>query len=77
MEEKVQKQASNTCGMFEWKLEGLEDGYRVTIKGDKEKIKEKRRVGASFINFLRQSDKAGLPIPFFFRWMLRFWESYK
>lgn len=75
-DEKVQKQATKEYGPYEFKLEGLEDGYRVTFKGNKEEIKSQRRVGASFINFLRQAEKAGWPIPFPFRLLLKFWSEY-
>ncbi|MEB1808488.1 MAG: hypothetical protein LPK26_14550 [Bacillaceae bacterium] len=75
-EAKVQKEAAEEFGPYEVKFEGLEDGYRVTVRGDKEKVKSQRRVGASFINFLRQAEKAGWPIPFPFRLLLKFWGNY-
>ncbi|MCP8968079.1 hypothetical protein [Ectobacillus ponti] len=75
-EEKVQRQATEHVGSYEVKLEGLEDGYRVTFKTDKEAVKTQRRVGASFINFLRQAEKAGWYIPAPFRLLLKFWGRY-
>ncbi|MCY0888578.1 MAG: hypothetical protein OWQ59_09010 [Alicyclobacillaceae bacterium] len=75
-EERVLKQAEQSVGPFEWKLEGLEDGYRVTFRGNSEKLKVQRRVAGSFIAFLQQLDRAGFWVPFPFRWMLRFWDRY-
>lgn len=75
-EEKVQKQMTDEFGEFELKLEGLEDGYRVTVRGNPEKVKSQRRVAASFINFLRQAEKAGWRLPRCYRWILRFWSKY-
>lgn len=72
----VQKEASVQFKSFAMKLEGLEDGYRVTLQGDPEQIKAQRRVGASFINFVRQADKAGWRIPLLFRLLLKFWGKY-
>ncbi|CEH29748.1 hypothetical protein AM501_24400 [Aneurinibacillus migulanus] len=76
-EEKVYKQATERRGRFEFKVEGLKDGYRFTVRGDEEKLKEQRRVGAAFVNFLRQSERAGWWIPWPFRLLLRFWSRYK
>ena len=75
-EDRVMKETTEHCGPFEFRLEGLEDGYRVTFKGDAEKLRIQRRVGASFINFVRQADKAGWRIPWCWRWLLRFWDRY-
>jgi hypothetical protein len=75
-EEKIEKEATEEFGPFEVKLEGLEDGYRVTFRGNKDEVKTQRRVGASFINFLRQAEKAGWPLPFPLRFLLKFWGKY-
>lgn len=74
--EHVQKEFNESTGPYEFKLEGLEDGYRITVRGDREKVKTQRRVGGSFINFLRQTEKAGWPLPFPFRLLLAFWGKY-
>lgn len=74
--EKLQKEATTSFARQELKIEGLEDGYRLTIRSDKEKVKTQRRVGASFINFLRQAEKAGWSLPFPFRYLLKFWTKY-
>ncbi|MBN6188328.1 hypothetical protein JQN58_15835 [Aneurinibacillus sp. BA2021] len=76
-DEKVYKQASEKCGRLEFKVEGLKDGYRFTIRGDEEKVKEQRRVGAAFINFSRQAERAGWWIPWPIRLLLRFWSRYR
>lgn len=74
--EKVLKKADETCGPFAFTLEGIEDGYRVTVRVDRERLWKHRRVGASFLNFLAQADKAGWWIPWPWRSMLRFWNRY-
>lgn len=76
MEEKVQKETTEHAGSFEFKLEGLEDGYRVTVKQDPEVLKQQRRVGGAFINLLKQSEKAGYKLPLTFKWILNFWDRY-
>ncbi|WP_047153620.1 hypothetical protein [Aneurinibacillus tyrosinisolvens] len=76
-EEKVYKQATEKCGGVEFKVEGLKDGYRVTVRGDEERIKEQRRVASSFMNFTRQADKAGWWLPWPFRVLLQLWSRYK
>lgn len=75
-EKKPQKEVTEEFGSYQVNFEGFEDGYRVTFRGNKDKIKTQRRVGASFINFLRQAEKAGWPIPFPFRLLLKFWTKY-
>jgi hypothetical protein len=75
-DEKVMKEAHGGMGPFEWKLEGLEDGYRITVRGDAQRLQKRRRVGASVINVLTQADKAGWWLPFPFRLLLRFWSHY-
>lgn len=75
--EKTRKQFHENIGDKEFTFEGLDDGYRFTIKGDREKIRQQRRVGASFINFARQADKAGWYVPFPIRLLLSFWSKYR
>jgi len=73
----VEKEIHTTKGPFEAKLEGLENGYRVTVKGDPEKLRSQRQVKASFLEFLRKADVAGYPIIFPFNLLLRFFARYK
>ncbi|WP_027415493.1 hypothetical protein [Aneurinibacillus terranovensis] len=77
VDEKAFKEAEAECGNFSFKLEGLKDGYRFTVRGDEEKIKENRRAAAAFINFTRQADRAGWWLPWPFRFLLKFWNRYK
>ncbi|MDP9728009.1 hypothetical protein ACOJUR_14660 [Alicyclobacillus tolerans] len=74
--ERVLKQAKQPLGPVEVKVEGLEDGYRLTFRANPERIRTDRRVAGSFIAFLSQVDRAGIRLPFFFRWLLRFWKRY-
>ncbi|RSK27162.1 hypothetical protein EJF36_09875 [Bacillus sp. HMF5848] len=76
MDERVLKHTTEKLGQVEVKLEGLEDGYRVTVKTDEERIRKERRVGGAFINLLKQLEKAGYKIPFPFSWILNFWNRY-
>jgi predicted unusual protein kinase regulating ubiquinone biosynthesis (AarF/ABC1/UbiB family) len=62
---------------FEVKLEGLEDGYRLTIRGDQEEVKQQRRMGASLIQFAKHAEKAGWPLPWVIKVLIRFWSKYK
>lgn len=64
------------AGPFEFHFEGLEDGYRVTVKGDRERVQRNRQVRRSFMDFLCEADRAGLWIPRPFRWMLKLWQRY-
>ncbi|WLR59327.1 hypothetical protein [Guptibacillus hwajinpoensis] len=75
-EEKVMKETTEKLGRSEVKVEGLQDGYRITVKGNEEELKQKRRVGGAFINLLKQLEKAGYRLPFPFSWILRFWNRY-
>ncbi len=75
-EPKVERERKGAKGPFEAKLEGLEDGYRVTVRGNKEKIQQQRQVKLSFIEFLRKADVAGYPILFPFNLILRFFAGY-
>ncbi|MFK3959755.1 hypothetical protein [Pseudalkalibacillus hwajinpoensis] len=75
-DEKVMKETTEKLGRSEVKVEGLQDGYRITVKGNQEEIKQKRRVGGAYINLLKQLEKAGYRLPFPFSWILRFWNRY-
>ena len=75
-DEKVIKETTEKLGRSEVKVEGLHDGYRITVKGNEEELKQKRRVGGAFINLLKQLEKAGYRLPFPFSWILRFWNRY-
>ncbi|MGE6204859.1 hypothetical protein [Guptibacillus hwajinpoensis] len=75
-DEKVMKETTEKLGRSEVKVEGLQDGYRITVKGNQEELKQKRRVGGAFINLLKQLEKAGYRLPFPFSWILRFWNRY-
>lgn len=75
-EGKATKQTKERLGPLELNFEGLEDGYRITVKGDAEKIKTQRKVAGSFLNFLRQADKAGWFLPLPWKWLLAFWSRY-
>lgn len=76
MEDDVMKESTEKVGRSEVKIEGLTDGYRITVKGNEEELKKQRRVGGAFINLLKQLDKAGYKLPFPFSWILRFWQRY-
>lgn len=76
MEDNVIKETTEKLGQSEVKIEGLPDGYRITVKGNEEELKQKRRVGGAFINLLKQLEKAGYRLPFPFSWILRFWNRY-
>lgn len=76
-EQKASKTFQQKLGRFDFKLEGLPEGYRFSVKGDPDRIKQQRKVGASFINFVRQADNAGWYIPLPFRLLLGFWKKYK
>lgn len=76
MEDNVMKETTEKLGQSEVKIEGLTDGYRITVKGNEEDLKQKRRVGGAFINLLKQLEKAGYRLPFPFSWILRFWNRY-
>jgi hypothetical protein len=77
MEEKVERTFTEKNDCFELKLEGLEDGYRLTVRGNEEQVKKQRRVGASFIQFAKQADSAGWPLPWLVRVLITFWSKYK
>ncbi|WP_270182440.1 hypothetical protein [Alkalihalobacillus sp. CinArs1] len=72
----VMKETTEKVGDSEVKIEGLSNGYRITVRGDEEKLKQNRRIGGAFINLLRQLEKAGYRLPFPFSWILRFWNRY-
>ena len=73
---KVMKETTEKLGTKEVRVEGLQDGYRITVKANEEKLKQQRRVGGAFINLLKQLEKAGYRLPFPFSWILRFWNRY-
>ncbi len=75
-EDKVMKETTEKFGRSEVKIEGLQDGYRITVKGNEEELKKNRRIGGAFINLLKQSEKSGYRLPFPFSWILRFWNRY-
>jgi hypothetical protein len=62
---------------FELKVEGLDDGYRVTFKMEEEQMKRQRRAFASFIQFAKLSEKAGWRLPWPIRILLAIWGKYK
>jgi len=74
--EKAEKEATGTCGPIEVKLEGLENGYRVTVRGNEEFVRRQRKVAGAYVNFLRQADRAGWCLPWPMRVLLRFWSRY-
>jgi hypothetical protein len=76
-EEKVERTFEEKYDSFEVKLEGLEDGYRFTVRGNEEQVKKQRRVGASFIQFAKQAEAAGWPLPWLVRVLIKFWSKYK
>lgn len=76
MDDNVMKETTEQVGRSVVKIEGLYDGYRITVKGNEEELKQKRRVGGAFINLLKQLEKAGYRLPFPFSWILRFWNRY-
>lgn len=75
-DENIMKETTEKLGDSEVKVEGLSNGYRITVKGNEEKLKQNRRVGGAFINLLKQLEKAGYRLPFPFSWILRFWNRY-
>lgn len=72
----VMKETTEKFGRKEVKFEGLQDGYRITVKANEQKLKQQRRVGGALINLLKQLEKAGYRLPFPFSWILRFWNRY-
>ncbi|MCA0989763.1 hypothetical protein [Pseudalkalibacillus hwajinpoensis] len=44
---KVMKETTEKLGAKEVKVEGLQDGYRITVKANEEKLKQQRRVGGA------------------------------
>ncbi|PWK13867.1 hypothetical protein [Tumebacillus permanentifrigoris] len=58
-------------------VEHLEDGYRVTIRGDKEKVEKHRRVADAYVNFLNEQKKAHTWLPLPLRWLLRWFNCCK
>lgn len=76
-QEASQKQYTEKFDHLELKVEGLKDGYRFTVKTDEPTVKQQRRVGASFINFAKQAEKAGWRLPWIVRILLSFWSKYK
>jgi hypothetical protein len=76
-EEKVERTFTEKNDRFELKMEGLADGYRVTLRGNEEKVKKQRRVGASFIQFAKQAESSGWPLPWIVRVLISFWSKYK
>jgi len=73
---KVMKETTEKLGTKEVKVEGLQDGYRITVKANENELKQQRRVGGAFINLLKQLEKSGYRLPFPFSWILRFWNRY-
>ncbi len=76
-EEKVEREFHDSAHGFEVKLEGLSDGYRFTVRGNEEEVQKQRRVGASFIQFAKQAEKAGWKLPWLVRMLIAFWSKYK
>ena len=74
---KVEREFHEKLEPFEVKVEGLEDGYRFTVRGDMDKIKKQRNVGTGFIQFAKQAEKAGWPLPWIVRVLIKFWGKYK
>jgi hypothetical protein len=76
-EEKIERTFQEEANGFEVKVEGLSDGYRFTIRGEEAEVQKHRRVGASFIQFAKQAQKAGWRLPWFIRLLIAFWSKYK
>jgi hypothetical protein len=73
-----------TKRVFETKLddvsftvEGMKNGYRVSVEMDENKVHQQRRAFASFIQFAKLSEKAGWRLPWPIRILLAFWAKYK
>ncbi len=62
---------------FHLKVEGLKNGYRVTMNMDEESVPHQRRAFASFIQFAKLSEKAGWRLPWPIRLLLAIWAKYK
>ena len=73
----VQKTFHGEYGNLSLKMEGLNDGYRITVKSTEAEMKSQRRVGAAVINAARQAEKAGWKLPWPIRMVLWFWDRYK
>jgi hypothetical protein len=69
-------ETTEKVGTKEIKLEGLKNGYRLTVQTDEEELRKHRRIGGAFINLLRQFEKAGYKLPFPLSWILNFWNRY-
>lgn len=74
---KVERTFEEKIEPFEVKLEGLEDGYRITLRGNEDEIRKQRRLGTAFIQFAKQADTAGWPLPWLVRVLIKFWSKYK
>jgi hypothetical protein len=68
---------SAEAGEFRFKVEGLQDGYRITLNMEEETVSKQRRAFASFIQFAKLSEKAGWHLPWPIRLLLSFWAKYK
>ncbi|MBL0386252.1 hypothetical protein JJB07_06245 [Tumebacillus sp. ITR2] len=77
------EQANNTCDSstdccdHSIEVEHLEDGYRITVRGDKERIEQQRRVADAYVEFLREQKKARWWLPLPLRWLLRWFKGCK
>lgn len=75
-EQQTNPEIDEKAGPFEFHFQGLEDGYRVTVRGDRDRVQRNRRVRHSFMDFLREADRSGIWIPRPFRFLLKLWRRY-
>lgn len=66
-----------TCCGYEVNVEHLEDGYRITVRGDQDEIQKQRRVANRYIDFLQEQQKAGWWLPRPLRWLLKWLYRFK
>lgn len=74
--EQPHKEFEEKAGPFEFRFEGLKDGYRVTVKGNESKIRRNRHVRNSFMKFLSDAEESGVWLPRPLRWVLMIWRRY-
>ncbi|KEO82075.1 hypothetical protein [Tumebacillus flagellatus] len=67
---------TDCCG-HSLEIEHLEDGYRITVRGDREKVQQHRRVMESYVNFLKEQKKSRWWLPLPLRWILKWFHLCK
>lgn len=76
-DEEAQRVFETSAGDFSFKVEGMKNGYRLSVQMDEQQVQQQRRAFASFIQFVKLSEKAGWRLPWPIRLLLSFWAKYK